>query len=47
MQLSTKQDFQALMHLFLDPLKPYYSAGGARRHLGDTGVTTGPAAIQL
>ena len=28
MQLSTKQDFQALMHLFLDPLKPYYSAGG-------------------
>ena len=21
MQLSTKQDFQALMHLFLDPLK--------------------------
>ena len=26
MQLATKQDFRALMHLFLDPLKPYYSA---------------------
>ena len=47
MQLSTKQDFQALMHLFLDPLKPYYSAGGARLHLGDTGVTYGQAAIEL
>ncbi|HIW07985.1 MAG TPA: DUF2264 domain-containing protein, partial [Candidatus Faecalibacterium intestinigallinarum] len=47
MQLSTKQDFQALMHLFLDPLKPYYSAGGARLHLGETGVTYGSAAIEL
>lgn len=47
MQLSTKQDFQALMHLFLDPLKPYYSAGGARLHLGETGVTYGQAAIEL
>ena len=47
MKLSTKQDFQALMHLFLDPLKPYYSAGGARLHLGETGVTYGQAAIEL
>ena len=47
MQLSTKQDFQALMHLFLAPLKPYYSAGGARLHLGETGVTYGQAAIEL
>ena len=47
MQLSIKQDFQALMHLFLDPLKPYYSAGGARLHLGETGVTYGQAAIEL
>ena len=47
MKLSTKQDFQALMHLFLDPLKPYYSAGGARLHLGETGVTYGTAAIEL
>ena len=47
MQLSTKQDFQALMHLFFDPLKPYYSAGGARLHLGETGVTYGQAAIEL
>ena len=39
--------FQALMHLFLDPLKPYYSAGGARLHLGETGVTYGQAAIEL
>ena len=47
MQLSSKQDFQALMHLFLDPLKPCYSAGRARLHLGETGVTYGQAAIEL
>ena len=47
MQLATKQDFQALMHLFLDPLKPYYSAGGARLRLGETGATYGRAAIEL
>ena len=47
MELSTKQDFQALMHLFLDPLKPYYSEGKARLHLGETGVTYGQAAIEL
>ena len=27
MNLQTKADFTALMHKFLDPLKPYYSAG--------------------
>lgn len=47
MELSTKQDFQALMHLFLDPLKPYYSKGKARLHLGETGVTYGQTAIEL
>ena len=26
MNLQTKADFTALMHKFLDPLKPYYSA---------------------
>ena len=39
MNLQTKADFTALMHKFLDPLKPYYSAGCARLHLGETGVT--------
>ena len=34
MNLQTKADFTALMHKFLDPLKPYYSAGCARLHLG-------------
>lgn len=47
MELQTKNDFIALMHTFLDPLKPLYSAGGARLHLGETGVTYGQAAIEL
>lgn len=47
MRLDSKQDFQALMHRLLDPLKPLYSAGGARLHLGDTGVTYDEAAIEL
>ena len=38
MKLHTKSDFTALMHRFLDPLLPLYSEGGARLHLGDTGV---------
>ena len=41
MNLQTKADFTALMHKFLDPLKLYYSAGCARLHLGETGVTEG------
>lgn len=47
MNLQTKADFAALMHHFLDPLKPLYSAGGARLHLGDTGVTYDRNAIEL
>ncbi len=39
MKLHSKQDFQVLMHLFLDPLKPLYSSGGAHLHLGETGAT--------
>ena len=47
MNLQTKADFTALMHKFLDPLKPYYSAGCARLHLGETGVTYNQNAIEL
>ncbi len=47
MKLQTKADFTALMHRFLDPLKPYYSKGGARLHLGETGVTYDRNAIEL
>lgn len=39
MQLQTRKDFEALMLQILKPLKPFYSAGGALLHLGDTGVT--------
>lgn len=47
MNLQTKADFTALMHKFLDPLKPCYSAGCARLHLGETGVTYNQNAIEL
>ena len=47
MNLQTKADFTALMHKFLDPLKPYYSAGCSRLHLGETGVTYNQNAIEL
>ena len=47
MNLQTKADFVSLMHLFLDPLKPHYSAGCARLHLGETGVTYNQNAIEL
>ena len=47
MNLQTKADFTALMRKFLDPLKPYYSAGCARLHLGETGVTYNRSAIEL
>ena len=47
MKLQTKDDFVALMHTFIDPLKPHYSQGCARLHLGETGVTYGTAAIEL
>lgn len=39
MRLETKQDFRDWMFSVLNPLKPLYSAGGARLHLGDSGVT--------
>ena len=47
MRLSSKQDFQALMHLFLDPLKPLYSPGRARLSLGQTGASYGRDAMEL
>ena len=40
-------DFTVLILKFLDPLKPYYSAGCARLHLGETGVTYNQNAIEL
>ena len=39
MRLETKQDFRDWMFSVLNPLKPLYSEGGARLHLGDNGVT--------
>lgn len=47
MNLETKQDFQAWMHMLLDPLKPLYSKGGARLHLGETGVTYPQVSIEM
>ena len=47
MKLHTKSDFTALMHRFLDPLLPLYSKGGARLHLGDTGVTYPGRTIEM
>ena len=47
MNLQTKADFTVLMHKFLAPLKHYYSAGCARLHLGETGVTYDQNAIEL
>ena len=46
-ELSDKKSFQALMYTLLDPLKPLYSAGGARLHLGDTGVTYPERTIEM
>ena len=47
MKLHTKSDFTALMHRCLDPLLPLYSEGGARLHLGDTGVTYPGRTIEM
>lgn len=47
MNLQTKEDFRALMFRLLDPLKPLYSAGGARLRVGSTGVTYDKPAIEL
>ena len=47
MSLQTKADFTALMYKFLNPLKPFYSAGGARLHLGETGAKYKQSTIEL
>ena len=47
MRLETKQDFTEWMYLLLNPLKPLYSEGNARLHLGDTGVVYDQAAMEL
>ncbi len=47
MTLCTKQDYQKLMHTLLDPLKPLYSVGCARLHLGGAGVTYNRDAVEL
>ena len=47
MRLETKQDFRDWMFSVLNPLKPLYSAGGARLHLGDSGVTYPEVSIEM
>lgn len=47
MELHTKQDYQALMHTLLDPLKPLYSEGGARLRIGGAGVTYSAGVIEM
>lgn len=47
MRLETKEDFQKLLHKLLDPLKALYSQGGARLHLGDSGVTYSRDTIEM
>lgn len=46
LRLQTKADFQALMHTLLDPLKPFYSAGGARLRLGAASASYNRTAIE-
>ncbi|WP_333647762.1 DUF2264 domain-containing protein [Lacrimispora sp.] len=47
MKLETKQDFQKWMFQVLEPLKPLYSQGCARLHLGDSGVTYPEVSIEM
>lgn len=47
MRLHTKQDFRDWMFQVLNPLKPLYSEGCARLHLGDTGVTYPQVSIEM
>lgn len=47
MRLETKQDFRQWMSQVLDPLKPLYSEGCARLHLGDSGVTYSQTSIEM
>ena len=47
MRLETKEDFRQWMHKVLDPLASLYSEGGARLHLGDSGVTYPQVSIEM
>ena len=47
MRLETKQDIRDWMFSVLNPLKPLYSEGGARLHLGDSGVTYPEVSIEM
>lgn len=47
MEYRTKEEYRALMHRLLDPLKPLYSPGGARLRIGGAGATYSPDAIEL
>ncbi len=47
MRLHTKQDFRDWCFQVLNPLKPLYSEGKARLHLGDTGVTYPSVSIEM
>lgn len=47
MKLNTKQEFSQWMFQVLDPLKPLYSHGCARLHLGDSGVTYPKTSIEM
>lgn len=47
MRLETKQDFRDWMGKLLNPLKPLYSEGNARLHLGDSGVTYPQVSIEM
>lgn len=46
-KLQTRADFEALMFQLLDPLKPLYSPGGARLHLGETGASYNADTIEM
>lgn len=47
MKLDTKQEFSQWMFQVLNPLKPLYSRGCARLHLGDSGVTYPKTSIEM
>ena len=47
MKLETKEDYRQLMFQLLDPLKPLYSNGCARLHLGDSGVTYPTVSMEM
>ena len=47
MRLESKEDFRQWMGKVLDPLKPLYSRGKARLHLGDSGVTYPQVSIEM